>query len=518
MTYRDAGRMASYLLVTLAIALAACGPAPATEPAPTASPATAPPPSATAPVAPPTPSEVLLPTAASLPEAPLSADGPWLLMAANDGLWAVNPDGSGLTRLYSPPLPPAGCDGCAYYDAYVAPSGARVAVLELEAAYPEFVPRLRILSLPGGQTEALTELMPTMDEWRTRYQTYYDDVWAAVGVWNRAAWSPDGRLFAFNGAMDGPSADLYIYDVEGDTITRLTTGETQSVDPTWSPDGLTIVHGAAESVNYGSSGGGDPTMGGVWTARPDDGSVNLLFASDVTAREEIVGWISDTTYLGDTCYHGYDEHCENLRTVNVNTGETVPVFPGSHLDRAYDPTTRTLLVSVTPELYPAPDVEPGLYLTAAEGGEPVRIPAVEPQPDDRLLWSEEAGRFLLDTAEGLMAITTTGDVTRIAPHVPAVWIGLDAAFSGPFCAAVREDGSLWVGTMGQELTRLWIGSVHDPLWSPDGQHLFFFDTLGDVDTLYVTQAPDFRPILTVATIIVEYGWAGAFDPLTWAWP
>jgi len=257
-------------------------------------------------------------------------------------------------------------------------------------------------------------------------------------------------------------------------------------------------------------------MAGVWTARPADGSVNLLFVSDVTAREEIVGWISDTTYLGDTCYHGYDEHCENLRTVDVVTGEVESVFPGSHLGGAYDPTTRTLLVSVPAVLYPPPDVEPGLYLLAAEGGEPVRIPAVEPQPDDRLLWSEEAGRFLLDAAEGLMAITTTGDVARIAPHVPFVWIGssIDADFSGRSCAAVRDDGSLWVGTTGQELTRLWIGSVHDPLWSPDGQHLFFFDGSSDTSVLYVAQAPDFRPILMITTITESI----AYNPPVWVWP
>jgi len=514
---RNATRTALPLLGAFAVLLTACGPAAATEQAVTALPTTAPAPSPTSTVAPPTPSAELLPTAASLPEAALSADGPWLLIPAADGLWAVNSDGSGLTHLFDvlPLSPdPAGCPDCPSYRAFAAPAGGSVAIVEVDAAYPDYPPRLYLLTLPGGAPRVVTELIPMMDDWR--YQTYYDDVWAAVGVRNQSAWSPDGRLFAFNGAMDGPSADLYIYDVERDMITRLTTGDTQSVDPTWSPDGLTIVHGAAESVNYGSSGGGDPTMAGVWTARPADGSVNLLFVSDVTAREEIVGWISDTTYLGDTCYHGYDEHCENLRTVDVVTGEVESVFPGSHLGGAYDPTTRTLLVSVPAVLYPPPDVEPGLYLLAAEGGEPVRIPAVEPQPDDRLLWSEEAGRFLLDAAEGLMAITTTGDVARIAPHVPFVWIGssIDADFSGRSCAAVRDDGSLWVGTTGQELTRLWIGSVHDPLWSPDGQHLFFFDGSSDTSVLYVAQAPDFRPILMITTITESI----AYNPPVWVWP
>jgi hypothetical protein len=493
-------------MIALIVLLTACGPAPTSEP-PAALATTAPP----SPSVPPTsieqpgPTPVPLPTLPSLPEGPLSPNGPWLLIPADDGLWAVNPDGSGLTHLFdmlsllSPDL--AGCPDCPFYRVFAAPVGGCVAIVEVDAAYPEYPPRLYLLTLPGGEPRVVTELIPTMEVFGSRFQAYYEDVWAAVGVWNQLAWSPDGRSLAFNGAMDGPSADLYLYDPAAERTTRLA-ADTQSVDPAWSPDGRFIVHGAAGSIHWGASGGGDPTMAGVWAAEPSEGGVRLLFVSEVTAREEILGWVSESTYLGDTCYHGYDEHCENLRTVDVVTGEVESVFPGSHLGGAYDPAARTLLISVVGDLYPAPDLEAGLYLVPATGGDPTPIPGLVPQRGDTLFWSDRAGGFLLNMADGLFAVRPTGEMIPIGPPAPEDQLALDVACNGTTCAAVREDGSLWVGTMGQELTRLWIGSVHDPTWSPDGQHLFFFDELGDVSALYVAQAPDLRPILPVTASII----------------
>jgi dipeptidyl aminopeptidase/acylaminoacyl peptidase len=381
-----------------------------------------------------------------------------------------------------------------------------------------------VLALPGVHTEAFAELIPTpeafaeliptMEEgfiWCPRTVDY--NVWLAVAGDTSAAWSSDGRYLAFNGAMDGPSADVYVYALEDGSITRLTTGPTQSVDPVWSPDNRYIVHGAADQREMG---GWDMT--GVWTVRPADGMTRLLFSSDVAGSERVIGWVSDTTYLGESC-EILPYPCGNLRTVNVETGQITSILSATYDYAAFDPVTQTILISVPRLSEITSDLAPGFYLLAAGGGEPTPLPGIALEWSVPIFWSEESGQFLLNMPQGLIAVSPAGDVTPIAP--PAT----DAACSGTSCAAVREDGSLWVGTMGQELTRLWIGSVHGPTWSPDGQHLFFADagpfntaTARYVSTLYVTQAPDFRPILTVATItIVGYG-DGAFDPLTWVWP
>lgn len=53
------------------------------------------------------------------------------------------------------------------------------------------------------------------------------------------AWGPDDKI-AYMGMVDG-QADLYIYDLKLDQVTRLTRDLYDDNDPTWSPDGSTII-------------------------------------------------------------------------------------------------------------------------------------------------------------------------------------------------------------------------------------------------------------------------------------
>jgi len=49
------------------------------------------------------------------------------------------------------------------------------------------------------------------------------------------SWSPDGRLIAFS-ATDGAHADLFIYDLNADTVRQLTRDSYADLQPAWSPD------------------------------------------------------------------------------------------------------------------------------------------------------------------------------------------------------------------------------------------------------------------------------------------
>ena len=125
-----------------------------------------------------------------------------------------------------------------------------------------------------------------------------DQVWAAVGIRNHPAWSPDGRWLAFNAAIDGPSADVYVYDTSTNSIERLTDGPDQSVDLVWSPDSAYIVHGVADSLYYGYSGLGYGMLS-AWAAPPDpDKPVLHLYDHVFHGYEYILGWLEDSRYLG----------------------------------------------------------------------------------------------------------------------------------------------------------------------------------------------------------------------------
>ncbi len=54
------------------------------------------------------------------------------------------------------------------------------------------------------------------------------------------SWSPDGNAIAFVG-MKGGASDLYVTDLSGETLTRLTDDFFDERDPVWSPDGRRIA-------------------------------------------------------------------------------------------------------------------------------------------------------------------------------------------------------------------------------------------------------------------------------------
>ena len=53
-------------------------------------------------------------------------------------------------------------------------------------------------------------------------------------------WSPDGRRVAFS-ALAGGLSDLFVYDLEADTLLQLTADPYADLQPAWSPDGASIA-------------------------------------------------------------------------------------------------------------------------------------------------------------------------------------------------------------------------------------------------------------------------------------
>jgi eukaryotic-like serine/threonine-protein kinase len=77
--------------------------------------------------------------------------------------------------------------------------------------------------------------------------------------WSNPSFSPDGRRLAID-ISDGTQSDIWIYDWERDTLSRLTFDPTDDLRPVWTPDGTRIAY---------SSRRGDKQNVNLWWQRAD---------------------------------------------------------------------------------------------------------------------------------------------------------------------------------------------------------------------------------------------------------
>lgn len=62
-----------------------------------------------------------------------------------------------------------------------------------------------------------------------------------VDALTNPSWSPDGRFLAFSGS-DGGYSDLYVYDMQTDSLRNLTRDRYSYLQPSWSPDGERLAY------------------------------------------------------------------------------------------------------------------------------------------------------------------------------------------------------------------------------------------------------------------------------------
>jgi hypothetical protein len=490
----------SIALFALLAVLAACSVAPtAPPPGPTAPPATLAPASGTpadasaTPPATPASSATVAPsaTAAVTPAAALSADGPWLVIPANDGLYVANADGSAVTRISAASLAPAWSPQVA-----VAPRGGLVAYLTAADPATGQGLELHVTELPGGRQLARIAL--------TNDQTGPSPVPGEPSEPLRAmlehpslAWSPFAPVLAFIGAQDGPSADLYVYDAARNEVRRLTDGAGQAFQPVWSGDGLFIVHVAADGFGTGAGA----SLSGVWAARDDGSSVQLLYAPGQSGMETIVGWTAPGTFVVDS----WDPACgrHNLRRVDAATGSVNILWSGYFQDAAIDPESGATLMSIgAAQASCNAGGQAGLFLIARGDYElqPVRA-------DDTawVRWLPEARLFTAGLGDGTLVFLYDGTFVNQLAYRQVSFAPDQTGW-----AAYGDSGlSLQAPAAGAPLV-LSSDPAAAPAWTPDSQALFFRAGPSGQEALYRAQAPDW-PAQRIAVLP-----AAGDAPLMWA--
>lgn len=413
--------------------------------------------------------------APAIPSAPLSSEGPWFVIVARDGFWAVNPDGTGLTRIIKISIDPP-----FNWQTAFSPDGGYIAYISGRDGIYDLT--LRINSLPDGIVVTERSLTTESSEPSPEAMPGDPSIEAvrAVAHIPSLAWSPDGQMLAFMGMIEGNTSDLYIYSVEDDEVIQLTDGPSQSFRPSWSPDSRYIVHAGAEVFGTGAGYG----MNGIWAARADDSGIVELPMGSVSGDELFIGWLSPTRLVNST----WNANCgpNSLRITDIDTRQSTMVWEGTFDSVAMDPATGSILFSVASTTFSGcnPDGRTGLLMHLSGVTQPVQVITTD---SGRVIWSDETHQFF-SIGSPAYAISASGEAQQIS-----------------FVPVVSPDGQRWATRLLRDddqpgimvgppfsSTQEYAGWYDSGLtWSPAGDALFFFDS----QDLYFAQSPDFVPLL-----------------------
>jgi dipeptidyl aminopeptidase/acylaminoacyl peptidase len=432
-----------------------------------------------------------------IPDRPLGI-GPWWVFQTHDGLWAINPDASGLTQLSGriSILPVDFADS-------VASQGGKLAFITSSDSVRRADLSLEILSLPDGSIRKLTSL--TSPETEPDPDSVPGDpefeAVRAVADLHSFAWSPDGNSLAFMGVIGGPTSDLYVYSLDTGDITRLTDGPSQAISPTWSPDSEFIVHSGVDTLGTGAG----YLMRGVWAARADNSSVLDLYPiPQGSGNEVVVGWISPDRFLVYT----WSVICgpRSLRTYNLADGSEETLWNGFFSNVALDLNRGNVLLTI--DEMTANCNEGGVQgIFLFQTGQMTAFEVLE-FGVYKMSWVPEVDRFLARFGVDLLAIGPEGEASKLAsapiendPVIPTD--GTHWAFSG---TDQIGGAGVWVGDFGQSAGQVFSGGAWGLSWSPGGEGFFFFADGG----LHFAPAPNFSPILVTEGIQLMWDDAAAW--------
>jgi hypothetical protein len=415
-----------------------------------------------------------VPSASSTPSPAgeaLNPEGPWMVLGADDALWIANPDGSGLRKIITYQYNidsrypfSAGNKRLAYID-----DNGEWELLEI------MIPELTVRKITPLITDRALELLQTQYPY-----TGQDDILPEADPGNlflvfsqpgSLQWSHAGDVLAFTGALDGFSTDLYFYHPASGEIERMSSGPTQVVRISWSPDDRYVTYWGAAHLQLMNPNSTVLHSGGWVYDR------QLRVNGSIIRGPETVRWVSNTGLLS---YYSMD-FCGNVN-LTITDVQNAASWPANPFESVFgvadmDPKTGALMFSI-PEPWTTEDMcspwkihpETGIFLSM--GGNVMKLESITDREKDlediEIQWSPEADVFVISTYEQTVLVDTQGAVTAVIP----------------------------------------VNGMKGIQWDADGQTMYFFKTDHTQD-LYMASAPSFQPVNITDGIYFEYfvfGW------------
>jgi hypothetical protein len=395
----------------------------------------------------------------------LNAEGPWLLMETDQGLWAANPDGSGMTQLTDVDY----WNG-SLQDA-IQPMGNRVVFIS-PGNYDFHNMALNLLSLPEGHVTKITELTSAQSEAYAGSGPGEPGFEAlrAVGEQPSYAWSPDGTRLAFAGVMDGPSAEIYLYDAVSGNVRRVSQDDAQDFSPSWSPDGNHLLYLGADGFGTGAG----MVMAGVWSADSEGNNATLLYQSN-SSGEEIVGWLDNTTTVLDS----WSPVCGSaqLRLYDVVSKQQIMLNKDCFISAAVNSRRGEALFANSS----------GLFLLTADNLKSILVSQDSVTGIDP--WRSYNDNFTVRFENGGIATFGSSDMDHQVSPVQVPSENLDVATYGAIWGWTSQDDSqsgVWISGPGVEIGQIFTDKARLPIWDPHNNLLFFVPTGGSEYSIYRT--------------------------------
>lgn len=412
---------------------------------------------------------------------PLAEDQ--MVVVATSGVWAVN-ENTGEAIAVSP----APLDAPWHPEDGMSPDGKAFAFLTGYGG-ASLSPYLIVLDLAQQSQElelSLTGPLSTPDMEMMPGDPAFEAT-RAMEFTGGFAWSSDGRMLAFAGAMDGATADVYLYDRKDGSVTRLSDEIGHAAQLHWSPDGRYLEYVSVDSFGTGAGMG----MAGLWTIDMQTREPMLLERLE-SGGESFLGWVDDSHFL----MHSWGPACSgyNMRVVDAADGAQEAVVGGCFSAAAFNPGERAGLLAL--EDYNVEYCmcgqsleEAGLYAFYLDQ-EPIPMSKVEAYaidflPEGDVFAFQPVGEEYKVYNSVDSSITILPEVIALKPF-PASPDGYWAWYSEVFSAI---SNSLWVTLNNENPVLVSSSCSSEPAWSDDGQTLYFIEN----NSLYKASAPDFTP-------------------------
>ena len=338
--------------------------------------------------------------------------------------------------------------------------------------------------------------------------THGDPAFEAFGAMNFTdsfAWSPDGTRLAFVAARDGNSADVYLFDRTDHSVARLTDEAGHAAALHWSPDGQLLQY---LSVNTFGTGAGF-NMEGLLVYNFQSKQTQLLETLDSNG-EDFLAWVDNSQFLINstslTCGGAY-----NLRIVDAISSDQHVIVGEGFTAAAYDPENKFGMFSVAYNYDNCGSAEPldaGLMIFGESvpvlGADGPIIGEIGRKKFEQVIaygigFIPQGNLFTVYGDEGLQYIYYKGQYgynsLEILPEVKG-FMPYPSPTGEYWAWASRGKAGLWVTKNNSnpvELSQLFTGV---PLWSPDGQTLYYFEN----NRLFASSAPQFSSGVLVVEI------------------